>query len=128
MFWMMNGMGPRGPVHGHRGFDRGFGPRVRRPMGMLGGFGLGGLFLLPVLLFGGWMIAAVVCGIIGVVIMILGSVFSGISSLAAGVFSGIGSVGTVAVGILIGLALISRLKGRNGNTEEAGVDAETDHD
>ena len=116
MFWMMNGMGPRGPMNGHRGTPRyGY-----RPMG----FGLGGLFLLPALLFGGWMIVAVVGTVFSAVIMILGSIFSGISYLADGVSSGITSVGAVAVGILIGLALFFRIRNRRAAENEEAEEAE----
>ena len=119
MFWMMmNGMGPRGPMHGHRGF----GP-ARRPMGFHRGFGMGGLFLLPVLLFGGWVILAVIGGLIGAVIMILSSVFGGLASAAESVFSGVSSAGGVALGAAIGFVLYRRLKRKNA--EKASETEET---
>ena len=99
MFWMMNdwnrGMGPRG-------YRR---PRI--------GFGLGGLFLLPALMFGGWMILAVIGSLLGAVVMILGSVFSGLAAVADGLFSGISSVGGIGIGIVIGVALYFWMKKRN---------------
>ena len=124
MFWMMNEMnrvnrvGPRGRMYGHRGFPRG----GYRPMGA--GFGLGGLFLLPALLFGGWMIVAVVGMVFSGVIMILGSIFSGIGHLANGVFSGVTSVGAIAVGVLIGLALFFRVRNGKAAENEDGEEAE----
>ena len=119
MFWMMmNGMGPRGPMHGHRGF----GP-ARRPMGFHRGFGMGGLFLLPALLFGGWVILAVIGGLIGAVIMILSSVIGGLASVADSMFSGISSVSGIAIGFLIGFALYTRI--RKMNAAKAAAEKET---
>ena len=114
MFWM-NGMGPRGPMYGHRGYRR----MNRRPRGW------GILLLLPVLMFSGWMILAVIGGIFGAVIMLLGSllggavsIFEGLGSVGSGIFSGLTSVGSIAIGIIIGVALYFRLKKRNRNTEQ----------
>lgn len=98
--WDWN-VGPRGPMRGYR--------RMRR------GLGLGWLFALPALLFGGWMIVAVVGALFGAAIMILGGIFSGIGYLAEGIFSGIGTAGSIAIGIIIGLALFSRMKKRNSH-------------
>ena len=99
MFWMMNhwnrGMDPRGPMYGHRGFS------------------LGGLFLLPALLFGGWMIIAVFGSLIGVVVMILGSLFSGLAAMAEGIFSAAFSGSGLVLGIVIGLGLYFWLKKKN---------------
>lgn len=104
MFWMMNhwnrGMDPRGPMYGHRGFGH-------------RGFGLGGLFLLPALLFGGWMIIAVFGSLIGVVVMILGSLFSGLAAMAEGIFSAAFSGSGLVLGIVIGLGLYFWLKKKN---------------
>ncbi len=119
MFWMMNGMGPRGPMHGHRGFNGGFGPRVRRPVT---GFGLGGLFLLPALLFGGWVIIAVLGAIIGTIVMVFGEVFGGLASAAESVFSGVSSPGAIAVGAVIGYLLYRRF--RAGRAEQASAETE----
>ena len=104
MFWMVNGwnrgMGPRGPIYGHRGYGR-------------MGFGLGGLFLLPALLIGGWMIIAVAGSLLGVGIMILGSVFAGLAAIAEGIFSTAFSGSGLVLGILIGLILFFRMKRNN---------------
>ncbi len=129
----MNGRGPmmgghRGPMmgapmHHHRmgGPGMGFGPGFRpmyRPMRMyhrpMGFFPLGGLFILPALMFGGWVVVAVLGGILGLVGSIIGGVFEGMASLASGVFSGSGLV----IGVVIGLALYFWLKKRNTSKEE----------
>ena len=131
----MNGRGPmmgghRGPMmgapmHHHRhmgGPGMGFGPGFRpmyRPMRMyhhrpMGFFPLGGLFILPALMFGGWIVVAVLGGILGLVGSIIGGVFEGLGSLASGAFTGSGLV----IGIVIGLALYFWLKKRNTVKEE----------
>ncbi len=107
MFWMMNGWnrgtGPRGPMYGHRGYGR-------------RGFGSGGLFLLPALFFGGWMIIAVIGGLLGMMAWMLGGVFSGICSLIGRIFSltetALTSEG-LAAGIVLGIILFYRMKKRN---------------
>ena len=110
MFWMMNdwnrgwnrGMGPRGPRVGHRGYG-------------YGGFGLGGLFLLPALFFGGWMVIAVFGSLLGMAVMLLGSVFSGLAAVVEGIFSAAFSGSGLVLGIVIGLALFIWLKKRNAS-------------
>ena len=57
------------------------------------------LFLLPALMFGGWISVAVVGSVLGLIGSVIGGVFSGLVSLASGAFSGSGLV----VGIVIGL-------------------------
>ena len=122
----MNGRGPMmgAPMH-HRhmgGPGMGFGPGFRpvyRPMRMhhhrpMGFFPLGGLFILPALMFGGWIAFAVLAGVLGLIGSIIGGVFEGLVSLASGVFSGSGLV----IGIVIGLALYFWLKKRNAAKEE----------
>ena len=74
----------------------------------------GGLFILPVLMFGGWIAMAVIGGVLGLIGSMIGGIFSGLSSLASGAFSG----GGVVVGIVIGLALYFWLKKRNEAREE----------
>lgn len=124
MFWMMmNGMGPRGPMHGPRGFNRGFGP-ARRPMGCRPGLGMGVLFILPALMFGGWMILAVIGAVIGAVVMILGSVFGGMASVAESVFSGISSGEGLAIGFMIGFALYTLIRRRNARKASAQEEAD----
>lgn len=93
---MNRGFGPTGgPMH-HR-------PMGFRPMGMwhrpMGFFPISGLFLLPALMFGGWITIAVVGGVLSLFGTIIGGIFSGLASLASGVFSGNG----VVIGIVIGL-------------------------
>ena len=75
---------------------------------------LGSLFILPALMFGGWIAIAVIGGVLGLIGSIIGGVFSGLASLASGAFSG----GSVAAGVVIGLALYFWLKKRNAATEE----------
>lgn len=113
----MNG---RGPMGGHRGGmgGPGFRPvmrRHRRPMGL---FPLGGFFILPGLLFGGWIAVAVLGGILSLFGTVIGGVFRGVSSLASHVFSGSG----IAAGILIGLLAffgIRRKAARKADQENA---------
>lgn len=102
---MMGGhRGPaRGPMH-HR--PMGFGPGMGfRPMGMWYRpyrrpmLGLGGLFILPALLFGGWIAIAVLGGILSLAGTVIGGVFEGLGALAEGVFSDIG----LPIGIALGL-------------------------
>ena len=97
MFWL--NMGPRGRKFGHRGF---------RPDLIVG---------LIALLFGGWIVIAVLGGLLGAGIMILGSVFSALAHFASRVFSGIFSSESIAVGLAIGL--IFAYRNRRRTTEEA---------
>ena len=97
----MNGRGPM-----YRGFGPMGGPMPHRPMGF---FPVGGLFLLPALMFGGWMVTAVVGGVLSVIAALIGGILSGLASLASGVFSG----GGVAVGIVIGLAAYYCIRNRS---------------
>ncbi len=75
---------------------------------------LGGLFILPALMFGGWIAIAIIGGVLGLIGSIIGGIFSGLSSLASGAFSGSG----VVIGIVLGLALYFWLKKRNEVKEE----------
>ena len=118
----MNGCGPmmgghKGPMGGpdmgsrpRMGYVPGMGFRPMRvhrsPMGF---FPVGALFLLPALMFGGWMVLAVLGGILGLAGMVIGGVFAGLEALAEGVFSG----GGLAAGVVLGLALFFILKRRN---------------
>ena len=97
MFWF--NMGPRGRMFGHRGF---------RPGIFLGFIGL---------LFGGWIILAVLGGLLGAGIMILGSVFS----VLARIISRIAPVLFSSKGFFIGLAigLVWALKNRKRNQASA---------
>ena len=77
---------------------------------------LGGLLLLPVLMFGGWIAIAVVGGVLSLIGTMIGGVFSGLVSVASGVFSGSG----VVLGIVIGLAAFYCFRNRNAqNAAEA---------
>ena len=106
----MNGRGGyRGPAGGpmhHR-------PMGYRPMGMwhrpMGIFPIGGLFILPALMFGGWIAIAVIGGILGLTGSVIGGIFSGLSSLASTAFSG----GGLVIGIVIGLAAFYWFRNRN---------------
>ena len=136
----MNGRGPmmgghRGHVHHHHGGSRpmmGFDPRMgcrpvrmhHRPMGL---FPMGGLFILPALMFGGWIAVAVIGGVLSLVGTFLGGIFSGLSSLASGAFSGSGLV----IGIVLGFAAFCCFRNRKAGREEAagtvdGTEAETE--
>ena len=85
---------------------------------------LGSLFILPALMFGGWIAIAVIGGVFALIGSVIGGIFSEVTSLASGVFSGSG----VVIGIVIGLILFSWLKKRNApqEKEESGstVDGE----
>ena len=76
---------------------------------------LGSLFLLPALMFGGWIALAVVGGVLSLVGTIIGGVFSGLASVASGVFSGSG----IVLGIVIGLAAYYYFRNRNTAQDEA---------
>ena len=78
---------------------------------------LGGLLILPVLMFGGWMAIAVIGGVLGLIGSIIGGIFSGLSSLASAAFSGSGLV----IGIVIGLVAYYYFRNRNSaeSKEEA---------
>ena len=89
MFWMMNG-------------------RNRRGMG-------GGLFLLPGLMFGGIFGIYAILAVLNVAGLVIGTVFS----VLAEVFSGVGSIGGLAIGIVLGLGLFYAIRSRKiQKTEE----------
>ncbi len=75
----------------------------------------GGLLILPVLMFGGWIAIAVVGGALGLIGAVIGGIFSGLSSLASVAFSGSGLV----IGIVIGLVAFYYFRNRK-NTESDG--------
>ena len=126
----MNGRGPmmgghRGPMGGPRprmGYVPGMGFRPmrvhRRPMGF---FPMGGLFILPALMFGGWIVVAVLAGVLGLIGSIIGGVFEGLGALAEGASSGSG----LLIGIVIGVIAFSYFRNRKEKNEPAGtVDGE----
>ena len=80
----------------------------------------GSLFLLPALMFGGWIAVAVVGGVLSMIGTIIGGVFSGLSALASGVFSGSGLV----LGIVIGLVLFYAFRNKKRNEPASTVDGE----
>ena len=115
---MNRGFGPMGgPMH-HR-------PMGFRPMGMwhrpMGFFPMGGLFILPALMFGGWIAVAVVGSILSLLGSIIGGVFEGLGALVGGGFSV-----SVALGVGIGLAAYFFLRKRNAARNElaGAVDGE----
>lgn len=91
-------MGPRGRKFGRGGF---------RPEIFLGILGL---------LFFGWIILAVIGGLLGAGFMILGSVISGLARVAPRLFRGILSSKSLIAGLIIGLIWYFRTHKRNGNT------------
>ena len=80
---------------------------------------LGGLLILPVLMFGGWIAIAVVGGVLGLIGSVIGGIFSGLASLTSAAFSGSGLV----IGIVIGLAAFWYFRNRNARNA-AGDDTE----
>ena len=77
---------------------------------------LGGLLILLVLMFGGWIAIAVLGGVLGLIGSIIGGIFSGLSSLASAAFSGSGLV----IGIIVGIIAFYCFRNRNDrNTAEA---------
>ena len=100
MFWF--NMGPRGRKFGHRGF------RPEIFVGLLG------------LFFGGWIIIAVLGGLLGAGIMVLGSVFSILPRIVSRIVPALLSSKGFAVGLVIGLIWALRNRKRNAiSAEEA---------
>ena len=87
-----------------------FGDNRRRRNGSF----LGGLLILPVLMFGGWIAIAVVGGVLSLVGSVIGGIFSGLTSLAAGVFSGKG----IVIGIVVGVVLYYYLRRQKNESAE----------
>ena len=100
-------MGPRGRMFGHGGF---------RPEIFLGIIGF---------MFFGWIILAVLGGLFGAALMILGSVIRGLASVAPRVFSGLLSSRSVIAGLIIGLVWYFRTHKKNAPRTEASREAET---
>ena len=75
---------------------------------------LGGLLLLPALIFGGWVALAVIGGVFSLIATVIGGFFSGLASIASGIFSGHGLV----IGIIIGIALYYYVRRKNSDTAE----------
>ncbi len=102
-------MGPRGRKFGRGGF---------RPEIFLGILGL---------MFFGWIILAVIGGLLGAGFMILGSVVSGLARVAPRLFSGILSSRSLVVGLILGLIWYFRTHKKDGNAarEEANRESST---
>jgi len=86
----------------------------------MGRKGMGGLFLIPGILFGIYAILAVlnVAGIvIGAVFSGLAAAFSGVISGIRGIFSGAGSIGGLIAGIVIGILLFYYFRNRKMKEE-----------
>ena len=75
MFWMMNGMGPHGRSMHHRGF-----------------FPMGGLFLVPGILFGGLFGLYAILAVLNVAGVVISAVLSGLAHVFAGLIEAFGSV------------------------------------
>lgn len=89
-------MGPRGRMNGHRGF---------RPEIFLGIIGL---------MFFGWIILAVIGGLLGAGFMVLGSVVRGLARVAPRLFAS----RSVAVGLALGLVWYFRTHRRNAEEKK----------
>ena len=79
---------------------------------------LGTLFILPALIFGGWIALAVAGGILGLVGLVIGGIFSVLASIAEEVFSFAFSGSSLMIGIVIGLVALCCLRSRK-NMESA---------
>ena len=106
MFWM--NMGPHGCRRMHHG---GY-----RPMG--------GLFMFPGILFGGFFGIYVILAVLNIAGTVIEAVFSGLAAVFSGMmdgigssFSGLGTSGSLILGIIIGIALFRGF--RNSRTEES---------
>ena len=106
MFWMMNGMGPHGRSMHHRGF-----------------FPMGGLFLVPGILFGGLIGLYAILAVLNVAGVVISAVLSGLAyvftglieafgSVFSGVFSGTAAIGSVIIGVVLGLIGYRMLRDR----------------
>ena len=93
-------MDPRGRNTGHRGF---------RPEMLLG--------LIGLMCFG-WVILAVVFGLLGAGVMVFGSVISGIVSVLPRVLSRIITSRSVIAGLILGLVWYFRTHKRNTEAKE----------
>ena len=87
--------GPRGRMYGHRGF---------RPEIYAGFIGL---------IFFGWIIMAVIGGLFGSVLMLLGAAARGLARVLPRLFSGFLFSKSVIAGLIIGLIWYFRTHGRN---------------
>ena len=103
MIWM--NMGPRGRMNGHRGLGSGI------LLGLLG------------LIFGGWILLAMLGTLIGAGDMIFGSVFAALSNIIAPVLSAVFSMDGLIIGVIIGLIwYYSRRKNRDYTSRDEEED------
>ena len=79
---------------------------------------LGGLLILPVLMFGGWIAIAVIGGVLGLIGSVIGGIFTGLSYLTSAAFSG----GGLVVGIVIGLVAFYCFRNRKSAESDAGAE------
>ena len=105
MIWM--NMGPRGRMNGHRGLGSGILP------GLLG------------LIFGGWILLAVLGSVIGAGVLVFSSVFAVLANIVAPILSAVFSANGLIIGVIIGL--IWYYSGRK-NREYTSRDEEEDKD
>ncbi len=105
MIWM--NMGPRGRMNGHRGLGSGL------LLGLLG------------LIFGGWILLAVLGTVIGAGVLVFSSVFAVLANIIAPILSVVFSANGLIIGVIIGL--IWYYSGRK-NREYASRDEEEDKD
>ena len=114
----MNGRGPMGRGFGPMGHPMHHRPVGFRPVGMwhrpMGLFPIGGLFILPALMFGGWIAIVALGGILSLLGTVIGGIFSGLYSLASGAFSG----GGLVIGIVIGFLVFRYTRNRKREAEE----------
>jgi cytosine/uracil/thiamine/allantoin permease len=90
---------------------------------------MGGLLILPALMFGGWIVVAVLGGVLGLAGSIIGGVFEGLGALTEGIFSGSG----LLIGIVIGVIAYYAFRKNRARTEDQaetadGEEAETWND
>ena len=85
-----------------------------------------GLFILPALMFGGWIAVAVLGSILGLAGALIGGLFRGLAALASGIFSGSGIAGGILIGLLVFLGLKKKSGKKRAEEENAcTVDGET---
>ena len=78
-----------------------------------------GLFILPALMFGGWIAVAVLGSILGLAGALIGGLFRGLAALASGIFSGSGIAGGVLIGLLVFLGLKKKSGKKQAEEENA---------
>ena len=84
-----------------------------------------GLFILPALMFGGWIAVAVLGSILGLAGALIGGLFRGLAALASGIFSGSGIAGGVLIGLLVFLGFKKKNEKKRAEEENTStVDGE----